>query len=173
MTSPHLFRVCNYSNAPKSGVRRADVLAYRVVSRGDVWVMLGIDADSGDISTFSGSIRVPETPVRGALREFDEESEQCFGDISTSAIHDSIIVQYGAELLLLIKLEWNNKAIVDVFNANHTRKSEMKSLYITTFRDLISAVKEPKSRVYEPTAAILLAIESNASHVASLEFLRV
>ena len=62
--------------------RRAGVIPYTIRDQ-RLYFLLGIDRRTRELTDFGGGVKITETMVKGALREFDEESCKMFGNSIT------------------------------------------------------------------------------------------
>src|SRR5579871_6794868 len=86
--------------------RRVGIIPY-TIRRGGPYFCLGIDRRYGSLTDFGGGFKKTDiTPVKGALREFSEETLGSFGDI-TNNIDSSLAVFDRAMLIIFVKVDCN------------------------------------------------------------------
>lgn len=103
---------------------RAGVIPYTIVN-GKVFLLLARHKFSGDLGDFGGGVKKEETTLKGALREYFEESNFIFVNEKADLDHSVAIVDDKmAILFLFIKQEWFYKA-----EKTFARQKKRESLY--------------------------------------------
>ena len=116
--------------------RRAGVIPYKKVD-GTLIFGLGIDRGSGDVSNFAGSILQSEECIRGAFREFMEESFGCFGRFNGNSISACLAMFNDTELIIFVCCEWTQNSVISRFKECMNPKSEMKELFFCNGTQLL------------------------------------
>jgi len=83
--------------------KRAGVIVYDY-SSGDLEICLGVDASTGQLTDFGGGVsyQIDQTALRGALREFSEETHDVFGEINNPVLQDSYVVYNEVDILIIL-----------------------------------------------------------------------
>lgn len=97
--------------------QRASVIPY-IARKKSLWFLLGIDANSGDITDFGGGVKLYENDFEAAWREFNEETKNIFSNDYTKENLSSCVCLNKAYsndsvmscIFLPIKKDWYEKA---------------------------------------------------------------
>lgn len=104
--SPLQIKMCR--DVSRIKMERSAIIPYYLSEDGDVIFFLGVDSVSGDVCDMGGGVKKYETPITGALREFNEESRGIFGDVSVSKLESSLCIFNKTMCTILIKIEKEN-----------------------------------------------------------------
>lgn len=84
--------------------QRAGVIIYTIYNN-QMYFGLGVDTVSGEMTDFAGGIsyKIDKNVIHGALREFQEESLDVFGQLTPDDVMDSVAI-YNNNNLIIFKL---------------------------------------------------------------------
>lgn len=125
--------------------RRVGIIPY-TIRRGGPYFCLGRDRRYQSLTDFGGGLKRSDvTPIKGALREFDEETLGAFGDIS-DYIKSALAVFDKSMLILFVRIDCNPLLINTKFSRKLriTHKPEVDNLLWLTssqFKDLVMSRK--------------------------------
>lgn len=100
--------------------QRAGVIIYTVVE-GATFFGLGLDSRTHDLTDFGGGVvyKTDQNVVRGALREFEEETLQIFQEIKPDDIKKCPVIYDYDNLIIFIHLEVDPNAVCSRFNKRY------------------------------------------------------
>ena len=100
--------------------RRAGVILYTTF-KGHTFFGLGVDAPTHDITDFGGFIDydTDTNVIRGAMREFREETLNIFGNIHPSKILDCPVIYDNDNLIIFLRVDINPDDISIAFNKKY------------------------------------------------------
>lgn len=139
--------ICKLKDIPGQQLvkfQRAGIVPYKKECDRLIFV-LGIDRKSGDVSNFGGSIRDDEECVKGAMREFMEESHECFGVFNANSLENCITIYNDTEIIIFLCSEWEDKDINYRFEQKKRINSEMESLFICDDQQLLRILTDQQS----------------------------
>lgn len=148
-------RVKDIPNRDKNQ-KRAGVIVY-TIRDGLIYFGLGVDADYGALTDFSGGIRYSiEDTLTGALREFQEESLGVFGDISREQLDSSLAVYSESMMTIFIYVHCDMNQICSIFQNSYVIENnpEIREIQWLTKRQFFNKIhqKDPHlmyHKVYE------------------------
>ncbi len=89
----------NFNDSSIVNIPRAGLIYFTLIN-GELFVCLGLDTKSGDITDFSGLRKKHEHPVTCALREGFEESRKVFGSIQEEQV-SKFVCLYNSQMLII------------------------------------------------------------------------
>lgn len=106
-------RCSEYQDSHK--MRRVGVIMYTVYND-RVYFGLGLDAGSHDLSDFGGSKKTAgESSLKGALREFTEETLKIFDPIDVRELDDCLVVHSERDLIVFARLDVDPQEVCDAY----------------------------------------------------------
>ena len=152
---------------------RAGIIVYRINDNNELVFSLGVDSQYGEITDYGGGVSYvrDKTAVRGALREFDEESLGVFGEITSANLHTCWAI-YNSELVIIfLKMTIDVDRILVQFRskvANRYRSEicDIVFLHWNDFQKIINGEKITsddgyrKRGLYNPVKTILSSIDN-------------
>jgi hypothetical protein len=93
--------------------RRSGVVVYTTYKKEnslkpELMFLLGIDTQSGNITDFGGGIKSRrESPLKGGLREFQEESLGIFGNIIENELDEQIVIYTDQNMIIFIHIDFD------------------------------------------------------------------
>lgn len=134
---------------------RAGVIPYTIVD-GKVYLLLARHKFSGDLGDFGGGVKKEETTLKGAIREYFEESNYIFVNEKADLDHSIAIVDDKmAVLFLYIDQKWLHSA-EKVFARQKKKESiypsyqpgtdEISEIMWVTEEEFINLIKQPPSQ---------------------------
>lgn len=108
---------------------RAGVIIYTIVN-GTMYIGLGLDSRSHDLTDFGGGVvyKTDINAVRGALREFEEETLGIFDPLSIEDIKKCLVLYDDNNLIIFIHINMDPNIICQEFNEKYqviTNKNKM------------------------------------------------
>lgn len=97
--------------------QRAGVILYTVVN-GATYFGLGLDARTHDLTDFGGGViyKTDQNVIRGALREFDEETLQIFNPVTLDEIKQCPVIYDENNLIIFIHVNVDPNVACKTFN---------------------------------------------------------
>jgi hypothetical protein len=131
-------RVCEVNWSTTHPIRGGFII-YTIDSRGKIYVGLGVDNRSGELTDFGGGIKYRRDPtaLHGAIRELMEETLSIFGpvDISNPAIQQSPVILTSNMIIIFVRVQ---------LDGNGSRES--RETISRRFRDRVRYLKCPEVR---------------------------
>jgi len=137
---------------------RAGVIPYTIINN-KVFFLLAKHKFSGDLGDFGGGVKKEETSLKGAIREYYEESGSIF--INEKADYDhslALLDNKMAILFLYIQKEWYGKAekvfakqkkAETMYPSCRQGTDEISDILWVSESQFVNLVKYPKSRRYQ------------------------
>ncbi len=138
--------VKNVDEPSLKSITRSGIIPYMNTKNGLLF-MLGIDAKSGDISDFSGTVnaKYDVDPINTAIREFDEETLSIFFKLRRNELMDCICCGDKTNMIIFIPMKLDQEVISNSFEKKWTNTSEMNDIifcYEQTFINMISYLSD-------------------------------
>lgn len=97
--------------------QRAGVIIYTVVN-GSIYFGLGLDSRTHDLTDFGGGVyyKLDTNAIRGALREFEEETLGIFDPISPTDITQCPVVYDNRNLIIFVHMNVDPETVCFTFN---------------------------------------------------------
>ena len=129
--------------------QRAGVIIYTVVN-GAIFFGLGLDSSTHDLTDFGGGVmyKTDKNAVRGALREFEEETLQIFEVITPDDVKTCPVVYDSRNLIIFVHLNLDPEAVCLRFNKRYEQVVENNKLQILSARDSGSKLSKSYLRKY-------------------------
>ncbi len=94
---------------------RAGIIVYTIVD-GKIYFCMGKDSEYDSYTDFAGGVRYSvENVISAAVREFNEESLQVFGDIEPEKIQESICLYSNSMLTIFLNVRCDLSDIINNF----------------------------------------------------------
>lgn len=118
--SAYKLRKCLVKDFKYTRPERVGVLVFTGYS-GNIYFLMGIDTKSSDLTDFAGGLNYNDTSaIKGALREFQEESLGVFGSFSEEEIKNSVVYYDKFNLLIFLYIEIKDPhSICQEFNSRY------------------------------------------------------
>lgn len=96
--------------------QRAGVIIYTVVDD-NIFLGLGVDSASHDLTDFGGGViyKKDKTAVKGALREFKEETLEIFSDITPDDIRKCPVIYDNKNLIIFVHMAIDPDSVCSAF----------------------------------------------------------
>jgi len=109
-------------------VKRAGIILYARYNN-DIWLGMGIDRVSGDISDFGGGVCKRDTDaIDGAIREFCEESLNIFGKVTRAHVNNCNCIIEDSMMIIFLPIVTDLKKSSKLFRSIMKKDSEMSSM---------------------------------------------
>jgi hypothetical protein len=107
--------------------RRAGVIIYTVVGE-STYFGVGLDSRTHDLTDFGGGVcyKTDHNVIKGALREFDEETLSIFEPITLEKIKHCPTIYDNNNLIVFIHMQIDPDTVSQRFNEKYTRVIEMR-----------------------------------------------
>lgn len=138
--------------------QRAGVIIYTIIN-GSTYFGLGLDSKTHDLTDFGGGViyKTDENVVRGALREFEEETLEIFDTITPTDIKECPVIYDDNNLIVFIHMNVDpdttcfafNEKYKQVMNSYPPPISSGKSTFGTSTRTPSGCIGRRRKR-YEP-----------------------
>ena len=110
-------------------VRRAGVIIY-TIENGTMYFGLGLDSRSHDLTDFGGGVvyKTDYNVIRGALREFEEETLGIFESLSFEDIKHCLVMHDDNNLIIFMHINMNPNIICQEFNNKYQQIIERNNI---------------------------------------------
>lgn len=108
-------------NIVKNKIQRAGVILYNTDGT-ELMFYLGIDRKTNEITDFSGGLKKNESIIKGALREFHEETMNTFTNIKLDTIQDYYIVYDNFMAIIFIPINFDLAFVNQKLSTSHTNE---------------------------------------------------
>nr|WIL05052.1 hypothetical protein pmam_13 [Pithovirus mammoth] len=138
---------------------RAGVIVYKIY-QGQLLFCMGVDRKTRELTDFGGGIsyRKDKTLVKGALREFNEESLGVFGSFEEEKVLDGVVAYNDYMAILFLHLDCDIEEVTDRFvkRFRAERSAEVSSLaWMTVERFRSTLFDQTGNLVYERVSELL------------------
>lgn len=124
---------------------RGGVIIYTIIED-KVYFGFGIDTQSGDITDFGGGIRYKKdnNAIKGALREFMEESLCSFGVIKEDKVKENVVIYSETIMILFLHLKVDINIINERFykRVKNIQNPEISDIIWLTMNELKQLIKK-------------------------------
>lgn len=107
--------------------QRAGIIIYTTVGE-STYIGLGLDSRTHDLTDFGGGViyKTDVNVVRGALREFDEETLSIFETIAHDSIKHCPVIYDNNNLIIFVRINTHPDVVSKIFNEQYNRIIEMR-----------------------------------------------
>jgi len=120
--------------------KRGGVILYTVYNN-DIYIGLGIDSKSHDLTDFAGTICYKyENIIEGSLREFNEETLGIFQKATYDMITDCVVVYEKDNFAIFVPIDYNPNTVSKIFN----KKYQLETEKIKILRYNNDKIKDPE-----------------------------
>jgi hypothetical protein len=137
------------------GCSRAGIVPYKIEGN-DIIFSFGIDRKSGEVSNFAGSPLHNEECLKGAVREFSEETLNAFGKFNINKLENCLAIYHEREIIIFLHCQWNLTQVLAIFNQNKVPTSEMKYLFFCSSTKLLRILYEQDESIMYDRVKIAL-----------------
>lgn len=129
--------------------KRAGIIIY-TVKDGSVYFGLGVDTKTHDLTDFGGGVsyKTDNNAVRGAIREFEEESLEIFESLTFNDIEHCPVIYDKNNLIIFLHIDIDPDAVSEAFNAKYKSvmrnlESEVCAITWLTWEEFKYSIREP------------------------------
>jgi hypothetical protein len=114
----------------------------------DLYLCLGFDAETNELTDFGGGIKKKEHKLSGALREFEEESLNIFGNYDIEKIAEEYVIFSKNMLIILINVDINPTETIKLFQeqVKSTINSEISNIIWLSKEKFINIIKSNNTK---------------------------
>jgi len=106
--------------------QRAGIIIYTVVN-GAIYFGLGLDAKTHDLTDFGGGVsyKTDLNVIRGAIREFEEETLEIFDPITADDLKQCPVIYDKNNLIIFVHIDIDPDTISNTFNSKYQQIIDM------------------------------------------------